>query len=559
MAMSRDPPTKARITVTGRGRQWTAHLKPGSVLIGRRDSCDLVLRDAQVSREHARLYPDPFDRWVIEDLGSRNGTWVAGQKAGRRAVATGERIVIGPFTLRLSVEQNLQAPLTETATTTVIVEEDSDEAVVQTASGVEPTLTGRHPERLRAVDEVLARNVGVPDLYSEVCECLATTPETAVAVMRVAREKDLESRTPAVLAEHSGAATDEDEAEEAPFRISRGVVSAVLASGRAAMASHIPRSVDWLTLSAAPERGPRAVYCAPVTMGGDWADLLYVDIPAGQVVSGMLDFVQAGGKRVGTVARSLMLAENAARSRALDDQLAEARLIQSRLIPKSFSLTPAVEMVLFYEPAFWVGGDYCDAWTLEDGRIVFVLGDVSGKGLPAAMVMSSLQTALRTALDFRPDLTAAVSHLSRHLKERLHSEIFVTMVVGLLDPRTGRLEHVNAGHLLPVMLQPSGEVGCLGTPRNMPLGIVDEPLEPEVTVLEPGTALVLVTDGVTDARSADGAIFGTERVETLVAGRGRAPCSDLIQTITGDLRRFRGTMHQQDDVSVLALRYRGGA
>jgi len=93
-----------------------------------------------------------------------------------------------------------------------------------------------------------------------------------------------------------------------------------------------------------------------------------------------------------------------------------------------------------------------------DGRVVFVLGDVSGKGLPAAMVMSSLQTALRTALDFRPDLPQAMSHLSRHLKERLRSEVFVTMVVGLLDPPTGRLEYVNAGHILPVMLDATGAV-----------------------------------------------------------------------------------------------------
>jgi len=537
---------EAKIVVTGGGRQWTAPLKPGGIIIGRRDSCDVVLADGQVSREHARLYRDPFDRWVVEDLGSRNGTWVGGQEVRRRAVSSGERIVIGPFTLMLLARETWRIPLEETATTTLIVDNGPDQAVVQTASEAATAPTTWQPERLRAIDETLASLAGAADLYPEVCRSLATTSETAVAVLRAPRGENLQSTAPAVLAERVGGPGPADgDAARAGFRISRSVVSAVLESGQAAMASHVPRNRDWLALSAAPEQGPRAVYCSPVTMGDDWADLLYVDMPAGQAAPGVLDFVRAVAQRMASASRSLLQAENAARSRALDEQLAEARRIQSRLIPKQFDLAPAVEMVLFYEPAFWVGGDYCDAWTLADGRVVFVLGDVSGKGLPAAMVMSSLQTALRTSLAFRPDLTEA------------SSEVFVTMVVGLLDPPTGRLEYVNAGHILPVMLDATGAATMLGTPRNMPLGILDEALESDATVLGPGTALVLVTDGVTDARAADGSMFGAGRVRALLESNPQAPCRDLIQTITDTLRQFRGTMHQQDDVSVLALRYRG--
>jgi phosphoserine phosphatase RsbU/P len=253
-----------------------------------------------------------------------------------------------------------------------------------------------------------------------------------------------------------------------------------------------------------------------------------------------------------------------------------------------------VEVAVHYEPAMWVGGDYCDVWPLEDGRIAFAVGDVSGKGLPAALVMTNLQAALRTTLSFCRDLPEVMGRLSRHLEAHLPEGMFVTMVLGLLegregmdDGREGLLEFVNAGHILPMLRSPAGEVTELGTPRNPPLGIASGTYEMESLRLPAGAGLVVVTDGITECLSPAGEEFGVEGLrKTLAAAtRGIAPADaaasgvaatapasgaasggppdgppggppggqDLLSAVTRAMAGFRQTLPQHDDVTVLAI------
>jgi sigma-B regulation protein RsbU (phosphoserine phosphatase) len=549
------------MTIFGAEGTRRVSLAPEGAIIGRIPSCDIVLADRQVSREHARLYRDPFDRWILEDLGSRNGTWVGGRRVTLRAITPGGRISIGPFTLRLSLQQDQRIlPDEAAATTTLVVTDGPDHGAVRTVSDATAAASANGLPDLMAVDECLGGVVSSADLYPEVCRCVAIEPGSAVLMLRATTAADVSWPRPAVLACHLGASAEEETVSPpADFPISRRVVAAVGESGEAAMASSLPLGGDALTLTAAGQREPRAIYCVPVTVGDDWVDLLYVDLPADRAEAAALDLVRTVGRRVHLTGRNLLQAEDAGRWRLLDDQLAAAREIQAHLIPKSLDFSPAVDLALLCKPALWVGGDYCDAWPLADGRIAFALGDVSGKGLPAAMVMSSLQTALRTALDFRPDPAEAMSHLSQYLKERVPSNIFVTMVVGLLDLQTGHLQYVNAGHILPVVVDASGAVSTLGEPANMPLGIVDAELVPDATVLATGTAVVLVSDGVTEARSPDGSLFGAGQVRDLLGGKVSGSCDDLVRIIAARLDEFRGHAPQQDDVTVLALRYRGRA
>jgi sigma-B regulation protein RsbU (phosphoserine phosphatase) len=545
----------AEMVIAGAGRSWNVSLNPRGVVIGRVESCGIVLDDRQVSRHHARLYQDPFGRWIIEDLASRNGTVVGGQRIKRQAVAPGQRIVIGPFTLKLSVPLNWKIPSDESiGTATVLVETPAEESVVHTPPEAKEALSGTYLKELEAIGDRLARVPSSRDVYPEACKYLADHPATAALVLRLVRGAEALPKSPEILAcQFGGTTVIEPGVSPHDYRLSRRVIKAATESGQSVMASNVRLGGEQLGLTIVGDLRPRAVYCAPITLASDWADVLYLEMSADQADAEMLDFVRAVARQIGLVTQSVLHVEDAAKIRQIDQQLAMARDIQASLIPKSLDLSPHVDLALSYEPALWVGGDYCDVWPLADGRIAFAVGDVAGKGLPAAMVMANLQAVLRSAVAFRPNPAEAMTHVNKHLERHMPSDMFVTMVMGILEPDTGKLEYVNAGHLLPLLVSPSGVVSALGKPSNPPLGFTTACLSSDTAVLELGTGLVAMTDGVTEAMSPEGELLGSERLVELLGQVKFASSEDLVRVVTQAANAFRGPLPPHDDMTVLAI------
>ena len=551
--------TTAQVSVSGAGRSWSVPLDPGGLLVGRSEPCGLMLDDRQVSRRHARVYLDPFDRWIVEDLGSRNGVWLGGRRIKAHAVAPGERAVIGPFTLTFSVPQDRRIPAVETImTTTLLSEESAGSTQVQVQPPGREAVSG---QRLKELDDIGERLAGVTcsgDLYPEACRCLAPSPGTAALVLRLAAKAASASEPPQTLAcELAGTLRSEPAAQPTDVRLSRRVLQAVRESGQAVMASNVRLAPEQLGLTIVEgDRRPRAVYCVPITGGDDWTDVLYLDVAAARADAEVFDFVRAVARQVGLAGRGILSQEQAARIRLIDQQLAMAREIQQRLVPKRLDLSPAVDFALTYEPAFWVGGDYCDVWPLADGRIAFAVGDVTGKDLPAALVMTNVQAALRTAVRFRPQLAEVAASVSDHLMRHLSGRMYVTLVLGLLDPVTGDLEYLNAGHVLPLVVRPSGPPSELGQPTNPPLGLIDANYVSETVTLEPGTGLVVMTDGVTESRSPDGETLDSAGVLRALEEAQFAGSADLVRVVTEAASAFREHLPAHDDLTVLALRRR---
>lgn len=544
------------VVVSGSGKSWTVPLASGGILIGRGKTCGIVLDDRQVSRHHARIYQDPFDRWIVEDLQSYNGVWVCGRRVQSYAVAPGDRATIGPFTLAFSVPGTRQIPADETmAGSALLAEGQQDRTQVDVRVDSHETLTAGLWRELDSIGECLAGVTRSGNLYPEACRCLAKRCGMIAMVVRVGLEAGASARgTPQTLACEGGpTATGDAGARPAGYRLSGRVIEAVRASGQAVMASNVRLGGEQLGLTVVDDRRPRAVYCAPITGGDDWTDLLYLDVPPERRDAITLDFVRAVARQVGFAARSILGLEQASHIRQIDQQLAMAREIQDRLVPKDLALSPAVDLALTYEPAFWVGGDYCDVWSLADGRIAFAVCDVMGKGLPAALVMANLQAALRTAVSYRPEPAEVASSVSRHLKRHLLGQTFVTMVLGFLDPITGRLEYLNAGHVLPVLVRASGPPSEFGEPKNPPLGILEAAYESDTVTLEPGTGLIVMTDGVTESRSPEGEMLEPAGVLRALDGAGFASSEHLVHVVTRAASKFRGQLPAHDDLTVLAL------
>jgi sigma-B regulation protein RsbU (phosphoserine phosphatase) len=343
------------------------------------------------------------------------------------------------------------------------------------------------------------------------------------------------------------------------LHLSKRVLETVRATGKAVCASSQRDSNAKLALTVIDEHRPRAVACALITEMSETMDALYLDTPSTKDPAEMLGFVRVAARQVGLARKNLLLAEAKAEHMAIDQQLAMARSIQAKLTPQVLPSLPGIDLALFYRPAMWVGGDYCDIWQLPDGRLAFAVGDVSGKGLPGAIVMANLQAALRAIMSFCPNPAEVIEHLNQHLKQNLPEGMFVSLFLGLIDPHDGRMEYVNAGHVPPFVIHDRKQVTMLDEMANPLLGVpgLEGPFLTTERPLNPGDCLVIVTDGITEAVSPTGEMYGMGGLQRLLQTTPINTAEEAVQSITKATEEFRHLLLQQDDVTVFALLYRG--
>jgi serine phosphatase RsbU (regulator of sigma subunit) len=241
----------------------------------------------------------------------------------------------------------------------------------------------------------------------------------------------------------------------------------------------------------------------------------------------------------------------ALRRERIEQELLVAQLIQQQFLPKSLPDLPGWQLTAFYRPARTVGGDFYDCIELPDGRAMVVVGDVTDKGVPAALVMASTHSLLRSVAPRLLSPGATLAHVNNLLCGDIPAHMFVTCVALVLDPRTGRIDFANAGHDLPYMRTREGVVELRAT--GMPLGLMPEmSYDEQTTTLLPGDHILLHSDGLAEAHDEAREMFGFPRVAEL-AGRP-AKGQALIDLCLDELERFCGPGHEQeDDITLVTL------
>lgn len=543
------------LTIKRNGNCQQVELAPKGTIIGRDPECNIVLDSNDVSRKHARIFQDPFDRWIIEDLSSHNGIFVNNKRIQAYAILPGESISIGSFLL--SIEPSLSQQIKQDNSihmTSNILEDEFEAEIISVRAKTDQILSSPYLKQLNEMNERLSELTDPSELYPEVCKCLAQTPKTVAAVLRLPESKKPLPESPNIVTcyfrDNTEEATDQ---EMSNLYLSRRVLEAVRSTGNVVMAKSISSSDTDMVLTISDEHSPRVVICAPLSAATEVIDLLYLDTPIEHTTSDTFEFIQAFARQVSLTRKSLIFMQVKAERQMLDQQLSLARDIQSKFTPSESNHGFGIDIAVCYKPAMWVGGDYCDVWSLENGQIAFAVGDVSGKGLPAAMIMSNLQAALRTTMNFCTELSTVAKHVNQHLCQNLHDDMFVTLFLGLFDPEKNELAYVNAGHLLPLIMHPSESVRVLGEVANIPLGIFEKPFEMFVEKIYPDTSLLVTTDGITEATSPEGERFKTDRLAKLMAESKTGSARDIIKTITESVADFRQTLPQQDDITVFAL------
>ena len=256
----------------------------------------------------------------------------------------------------------------------------------------------------------------------------------------------------------------------------------------------------------------------------------------------------------------------------LEREMQLAADIQRRILPRGAPEVPGYELIGWNRPARQIGGDYYDLFRRQDGRVDLVVGDVSGKGMPAALMVSTLHSALHLLLDQVGVGPALLEMLNRHVFESSTSNKFITLLLAELEPESGRLTYLNAGHNPALLLRHGAAApdsdGAAGAAADgaqveelgasgLPIGVLSgSRFQARGVVLEPGDLLCIYSDGITEAESPDDEEFGTARLLALLREHCRRPLPQLLEAIQAATGRFSAGLPQGDDQTLVLLRRR---
>ena len=266
----------------------------------------------------------------------------------------------------------------------------------------------------------------------------------------------------------------------------------------------------------------------------------------------------------GTMQQSLVdyideLKKTTASKERIESELRIARSIQMSMVPKIFPPFPEREDVDLYAkliPAKEVGGDLYDFF-IEDNKLYFIVGDVSGKGVPASLVMAVTCRLFRTIAEHLHTPAEIVKALNDTLAENNDSNMFCTAFLGVLDLKTGNMQYCNAGHNAPVMLASSGEVKFMEVKPNLPLGLFgDFPYEGQECDITKETSLFLYTDGVTEAENTVKALYSDERLLDLLDKQRKNMPQMIVDMVLDDVNKHVNGAEQSDDITIMCVHYR---
>ena len=514
-----------------------ARLRQGALRFGRDPGCDVVIAEPTVSRRHAQASWDGHEL-VIEDLGSSGGTFVNGARVPRAVLHPGDTVRFGP---RI---EYLAQPEESSSALEIAAEQSTGEGGV------------RHLQTLLEV----ARALNAATVLEEVVQVVL---QAAVRLLRADRGcviliENGTRRTvachPHDLSETSWASRsslfDRALAERRVVHAGVGLSpSTTMVARGAALAVAAPLVVARRPMGPAKD----ASFAATVeVIGGIMVERAKAGHRFGQEDLAVLESLAADAA---VAIDSARLYREAREKAKIDHEMALARTIQAALL-RPPPQVPFAEVFAFSQSARIVGGDLYHAAVREGGALAVALGDVSGKGVAAALIMAMVQGLLGLLHELDQPIAAMLPALNRSLIEHNPGNRFLTLGAGLLAA-DGTLELANAGHCPLAVLRGDGGVELV-SPKGPILGLLpDAKWGTDTLRLAPGESLVLYSDGVSESFSPKDVEFGTEGVERTLAGLAGADAEGVARAVLQAAAAHRAGREAEDDVTLLVVRYRG--
>jgi phosphoserine phosphatase RsbU/P len=523
----------------------------------------LQLTDRRISRNCGAIVTEA-GRYYLEDRGQRRGIFVNGEKVESRSLSDGDVITFG-------LEDSYQV-IFRAATGT------SDESIPHLLTRIDhmtnadsSTGGGGGLKKLNvlleatallhsqlpldlALAQMIDHAIAVTDadrgLLEEAIENHAASPSERLRVrlarrsgkQRLPPESMTPSQTAIQLAIKKQLPVITEDIEQAEMNLQ--AAASIVAQGL--------RAVVVIPLYATARASSES---ATNVTRGEFLGVLYLDSKRPTAFSKLdrqiLDALAADAASILDNAR---LVERERERQRLEQEIGIARDIQQALLPKNFRDFPHLAVTGVNFPCLSVGGDYFDVFPLDERRTAFLLADVSGKGLGAALLTTMLQGAL-SGMTLGTDPARVFNHVNRFLCDHAEVGRYATMFFGILHD-AGKLEYINAGHPSPILIR-GGTAEEAFTEGSFPVGLVPEAEFSSTTLqLEPNDTLVLYSDGVTEAMDPDEQLYGNGRLKGVLAGKNEMPLDQIQQAVLESVENFARGARQADDLTILLVRYR---
>jgi serine phosphatase RsbU (regulator of sigma subunit)/pSer/pThr/pTyr-binding forkhead associated (FHA) protein len=526
-------------------------VRKARVQIGRSSDSDIRLTGAYVSRRHARLERSPQQGWRVIDLGSSNGTFVNGRRADLTALADGDIIGIGSHRLVLHAVSARAAFDTATTGEQEIVPADATMVVADRSTVLAPgrLVPARMLTDLHQASRRLSRAADIPALLSILAaEFLSLLHPRRIAV---GREDGAKCHWPVVIGRDGHPADASDLTEHLVPRVQ-------------ALEGSIAVSLEALAAREAEASQNPTTFLFPVKAGERRLGHVYIELEPGtaQLADETSQFLSLLARQAALIWENLELNMARAAADELHHEMSAARQIQLRLFPDRLDLDPGLQIAAQNLPALAVSGDYYDFQLIEPGRVLFILADVMGHGLSAALLMAGVQAVFRTGVRAHWDLTELDQHIHHVVASSSDSEAFVVGVLGLCDLERHAVTLLSAGHPWPSIWSGDQAIMRHEPAYTFPWGFFGpRQSAPATFPLARGDwSIVAYTDGLSDSLGRSGERYGDQRLLELHHRNCRRPADELCEEILTDvLRSSDDSSPQEDDITLLVLRSSGHA
>lgn len=352
------------------------------------------------------------------------------------------------------------------------------------------------------------------------------------------------------------------EGEDATVRLSRTILNKVLTDKVGILSADAATDLAFSGSTSIADLKIRSMMCVPLLgLDGEPTGILNVDSqnPLGQFSNDDLEILLTVAGQAALSYESARLMQSYAEKQKQDSELKIAQTVQHALLPDDLPAAEGWEFFASYDSAQAVGGDYYDAFELGEGKICLSFGDVAGKGVPGALIMSRMSSCVQSTIRHVRDLVAAISAINDHMCDTSVEGRFVTYVLAVVDTVSNTVELSNAGHMSPIIRRADGSVEqfdeeLVGTP----IGVLEEyPYESETRELSPGDLIVFFTDGVDEAMNPAGELYGGDRLLEFVK-QGPPSADELGKTLLADVRRHANGRPQNDDITIMTFGRKSG-
>ena len=536
------------------------HELEDNCVIGRHPDCNLILDSNAVSRRHVRVLKTD-EGYVVEDLKSRNGTFVNGEKVERQTLAPDDRIKV--CDVLLSFQDKAPTPVQESSPrygVTVTSDEESTGSTIMTAldAGALSDLSRVQPDvKLKAIIEI-SRSLGSALTLDEVL------PKILEALFRIFPQadrgfimlRDVETKRLVPKAVNHRRSADEE-----AITISQTIVRSVMEDKQAVLSADASSDSRFRMSESIAGFRIRSMMCVPLLSQDEPVGIIHIDTndQRSRFTQEDLDLLDSVASQAAIAVENARLHEDLVAQERISQQLKFAREVQQGFLPSGPPQVGGYDFHAFYESAYSIGGDYYDFIPLSEDRMAVAVGDVSGKGVAAALMMARLCSEVRYCTTIETEPARAVRRINDSLNAANLQDKFVTFLLLVVDTSAHTMTAVNAGHMAPMVLRAeSHQIELISEEEaGLPLAVADDmDFEQVVAPFSPGDCVVIFTDGVSEAMNPDSDLYGLERLSKLVVATP-ATASAMGKTIIEDVRRHAAGRRQNDDITLVCVSRNG--